>query len=220
MSEKNLRVIRYITGTLFAAAALTGIPQVVEYWGEPISLIAQSSFPVYGTILMALAMYSGVYPLLAVGIVLHIIPQILRLFSGMKTVSPIICILFLASYIIAIIAVFQRKSSIKYGLISALLFAVASIVSYGLIQLFGTSWNAAVNLLSSQIIRRPATIVLSCFVIQNTPQIQTAKTVNQSPITTQVDSPVEALSKLKELLDSEAITQEDFDEKKRQLLNL
>ena len=63
-------------------------------------------------------------------------------------------------------------------------------------------------------------ILLACIVFENTPQAQTTKMVKQPTKTAKSDNRIEELTKLKDLLDVGAITQEEFDAKKKQLLNL
>ena len=63
-------------------------------------------------------------------------------------------------------------------------------------------------------------ILLACIVLENVPQAQTTKTVKQPPKTAKSDNRIEELTKLKDLLDTGVITQEEFDAKKKQLLGL
>ena len=57
-------------------------------------------------------------------------------------------------------------------------------------------------------------ILLACIVLENTPQAQTTKTVKQPTKTAKSDNRIEELTKLKDLLDTGVITQEEFDAKK------
>ena len=63
-------------------------------------------------------------------------------------------------------------------------------------------------------------VLLACIVMENVPQVQTTKMVKKSPQIAKSDNRIEELTKLKDLLDVGAITQEEFDAKKKQLLNL
>ena len=63
-------------------------------------------------------------------------------------------------------------------------------------------------------------ILLECIVLENTPQAQTTKTVKQPTKTAKSNDRIEELTKLKDLLDTGVITQEEFDAKKKQILGV
>ena len=62
-------------------------------------------------------------------------------------------------------------------------------------------------------------VLLACMVLQNTPQIQTVK-IKQPAIAQKTDNRIEELTKLKDLLDTGVISQEEFDAKKKQILGV
>lgn len=64
-----------------------------------------------------------------------------------------------------------------------------------------------------------AAAILICVVVRNTPQIKPIKT-SQPTIAQKTDNRIEELTKLKDLLDAGVITQEEFDAKKKQILEM
>ena len=63
-------------------------------------------------------------------------------------------------------------------------------------------------------------ILLACIVFENTPQAQATKMVKQPTKTAKSNDRIEELTKLKDLLDTGVITQEEFDAKKKQILGV
>lgn len=115
-------------------------------------------------------------------------------------------------YVLIVISLFNVSKYKKLGLFSAILLFAIDI----LIEVFNFGF---IGILSGLIVAIPSSlpIILGVIVIQNSPQ-------NHSIVIGKKTSPAittgEKLIKLKELLDMGAITQDEFDAKKKELLNL
>ena len=118
------------------------------------------------------------------------------------------------------LSVGQREASIRYGLVSIIILLVSRLAFYFLVYdyvypnlfdfVFANLYQTAIAAVS---------IFLTDIVLQNTPRGYSSKTMKQIGKPAKADR-IEELTKLKDLLDTGAITQEEFDAKKKQLLGL
>ena len=107
--------------------------------------------------------------------------------------------------------------NIIFGIVSAALFIIRSFWFYCTAE--NSFWNALLYALNGWTVLLATAVMLTCVVVQNTPQNKPAKT-SQPTIAQKTENRIGELTKLKELLDTGVITQEEFDAKKKQLLNL
>ena len=128
------------------------------------------------------------------------------------------CILSLAGYVLIALTIQEKKNTTKYEILSIALFLIGCVASeiarYGEVSVD----NIAFALEDFVLIASP--ILLGCIVLENVPQAQTTKMVKQSPKIAKSDNRIEELTKLKDLLDAGVITQEEFDAKKKQILEV
>ena len=128
------------------------------------------------------------------------------------------CILLLAGYVLIALAIQEKKNKTIYEILSIALFLIGCIASqiadYGEVS----ASSIAFALEDFALIASP--ILLACIVMENVPQAQTTKMVKQPPKTAKSDNRIEELTKLKDLLDTGVITQEEFDAKKKQILGM
>lgn len=211
MDEKNLKVIRYLAGAMFIAVALTWIPSVLSYWGSGFIWLFMSILGLAGVLLSALSMFSGTYSLFAVGVGMLALQNLISL----RGVTICRNIFLLIAYILLAVAVLQKKKAGVIGIISAFLFIISDLIFQIIVN--DNWWGIFYSVESSAC--EAAGAFLACLVVQNTPQAQTAN-VKQAMAAIKTDNRIEELTKLKDLLDTGVITQEEFDAKKQQLLQI
>ena len=220
MNDKNLKIARYITGVLFLALAITSFLYKYSY---PDSTYAIGYIvSALGAAIMAVSMFLGMRQVFIVGAGVQAVSCLIRLlasqeFSSLKNIKSIFSlVLLLLGYVLIALAIQDKKNTSKYVIVSVVLFLIGNIANQiaFLTDRFSIIWAL------KDFVSVVSPILLACIVFENIPQAQTTKTVTQSPQITKSDNRIEELTKLKDLLDAGAITQEEFDAKKKQLLNL
>lgn len=207
MNDKKLKLLRIITGILFAYLVISNIESALNYsyWG--------SWFAVAGYLCMAISMFSGCYTLLTIGAVGNAIPLCVRLLQGVRYVTALNILYYalgILSCILLMCAVGKKQAARKLCIVAAIA-ALSSTVATWILS----HYTPGVQAIFVQLVR-VTPIVLSGQVLNNVPVKKSSPaTAAQSPV-----SKVEALSKLKSLLDAGAISQEEFDAKKTRLLEI
>ena len=214
MDEKNLKIIRYLTGAMVISRILTISPSIyttihTRAWESmnalPLILwILECILLIAGELLIAFSMFRKKYPLLMAGTGVMAFRDLLSLIPGMYFVM---FIWFFAD-ILLVVAMFKREKAVEFGIISAGLCIIAVILESL------PSWHI---IFYNGVASIPASNLLVCLVLQNTPQIQTTNK-KQTVAAMKTDNRIEELTKLKDLLDTGAITQEEFAAKKKQIL--
>ena len=135
-------------------------------------------------------------------------------------------ILALVGYILLMLAVFKRSKAKKLCFASAGLQVgsfVATMIGYAIMSIVYSSpfIGPALRIVPSMLFAC-APIVLAGFAMQMDIETSEPKEKASPAVPTTIDSTeiIDKLMKLKELLDIGAITQEEFDAKKKQLLGL
>lgn len=118
--------------------------------------------------------------------------------------------------------IINRKNALKLGLSAALVLAIRSIwvTTIGCGYWTGLSW--IVSRVEHDYLYMAAPLILAAIVVQYTTEEHSTK-IQPAKANTEKTSPTDRigeLTKLKELLDMGAITQTEFDEKKKEMLNL
>ena len=160
---------------------------------------------------MAVSMFLGIRQVFMVGAGVQAVSCLIKLLDLPKNIVNIFSfVLLLLGYVLIVFAVQDKKNASKYKIVSVVLFLVGNIANQiaFLTDRFSIIW-ALKNFVS---VASP--ILLACIVLENTPQAQTTKTVKQPTKTAKSDNRIEELTKLKDLLDTGVITQEEFDAKK------
>ena len=216
MDDKKLKIIRYLAGAIFLSLALSSFLCSFLYYttGYKIRYIVSAL-----GVMMAVSLFSGMYQIFMVGVGFQAVSCLVRLLSSwMSTVNIISCILLLAGYVLIALAIQEKKNKTIYEILSIALFLIGCIASqiadYGEVS----ASSIAFALEDFALIASP--ILLACIVMENVPQAQTTKMVKQPPKTAKSDNRIEELTKLKDLLDTGVITQEEFDAKKKQILGM
>lgn len=215
MNDKFFKTVQYFTGMLFVLSAIMSLCRFFM----PASQIVVIFFTI-GTLLMAISMFTGMYQMLMAGAGVQAVASIIKLIlfireTSQPLMSYVISYIFLAlGYAIVVLAVCQKKTACKYSLISAILF----IVSYALVNMSFSDFWGTIRYSIQDWMRDISPMLLMCIVVENAPEAQTTRMVEQSPKTVKSDNRIEELTKLKDLLDTGVITQEEFDAKKKQIL--
>lgn len=207
MNDKKPKLLRIITGILFTYVLILSIKSAINnpYW--------TNWFSVAGYLCMAISMFSGCYALLTIGAVGNAIPLCVGLLQGvryMPVLYIICCVLSILSYILLMCAVGKKQSALKLCIAATIIAISATVVNW-----IAYSTVPTIKIIFNLLIRT-LPIVLSGLILKNTP----VKKRNSATATQPSVSKVEALTKLKSLLDAGAISQEEFDAKKKQLLGL
>lgn len=207
MNDKKLKLLRIITGIVFAYLLILNIKSEINnpYW--------TNWFNVAGYLCMAISMFSSCYALLTIGAVGNAISPCVWLLRNVRymPVLPIICcVLNIFSYVLLMCAVGKKQSALKLCIAATIIAISATVVNWIEYSTVLTI-NGIFNLLI-----RTLPIVLSGLVLKNEPvKKRSSATVAQPSV-----SRIETLSKLKSLLDEGVISQEEFDAKKKQLLGI
>ena len=217
MDDKKLKIIRYLAGAIFLSLALSSFLCSFLYYttGYKIRYIVSA----LGAAMLAVSIFLGIRQIFMVGAGFQAVSCLVRLLSSwMSTVNIISCILLLAGYVLIALAIQEKKNKTIYEIMSIALFLIGCIASqiadYGEVS----ASSIAFALEDFALIASP--ILLACIVMENVPQAQTTKMVKQPPKTAKSDNRIEELTKLKDLLDTGVITQEEFDAKKKQILGM
>ena len=125
-------------------------------------------------------------------------------------------VLLLLGYVLIVFALQDKKNASKYAIVSVILFLVGSVGN----QIAFVKDTVSIIGAMKNFVSVASPILLACIVFENTPQAQTTKMVKQPTKTAKSNDRIEELTKLKDLLDTGAITQEEFDAKKKQILGV
>lgn len=208
MDKKTFNIIQYITGVLLIAQALQLISTLAYNWGWLERTQITSFIIVFlGTVLMAVSMFAESSSLSMIGAGVIAFGCLVNAIS--ESSSYLFILIFLACMFF-ILAKSPEKSSIKFGIVVIAQFLYATEFVFPMRQTIFSLLKQPLSAISA---------VMVCFVIQNASKVQSAK-ATQTAQTANTDNRVEALTKLKELLDSGVITQEEFDAKKKQILGV
>ena len=216
MNDKFFKTVQFFTGMLFVLSAIMSFCQFfMNYY--PIAAI----FSTVGILLMAVSVFTGMYQLLMAGAGVQIVASIVRLVSfiqetsSQRAMSYVLSHIFLAlGYAVVALAACQKKTACKYGLISVAPFMVGVVLS----NTHGFRFWSSVQFSVQDFLIVVSPIIMACIVLENVAQEQTTKMVKKPSKTAKSDNRIEELTKLKELLDTGVITQEEFDAKKKQIL--
>ena len=166
---------------------------------------------------MAVSMFLGMRQVFMVGAGVQAVSCLIKLLDLPKNIVNIFSfVLLLLGYVLIVFALQDKKNASKYAIVSVVLFLIGNIAN----QIAFLTDKHSIIWALKDFVSVASPILLACIVLENTPQAQTTKTVKQPTKTAKSDNRIEELTKLKDLLDIGAITQDEFDAKKKQLLNL
>ena len=160
---------------------------------------------------MAVSMFLGIRQVFMVGAGVQAVSYLIKLLDLPKNIVNIFSfVLLLLGYVLIVFALQDKKNASKYAIVSVILFLVGSVGN----QIAFVKDTVSIIGAMKNFVSVASPILLACIVLENTPQAQTTKTVKQPTKTAKSDNRIEELTKLKDLLDTGVITQEEFDAKK------
>ena len=219
MNEKNLKIVRYITGVLFLALAITSFLYKYTFSGSTYAIGYAIGYIVsaLGAAIMAVSMFLGMRQVFIVGAGFQAVSCLIKLLALHENIMNILsAVLLLAGYVLAAFAIQDKKNTSKYVIVSVVLFLIGNIANQ--IAFFTDKLSIIWALKDFVSVASP--ILLACIVFENIPQAQTTKMVKQPTKTAKSNDRIEELTKLKDLLDTGVISQEEFDAKKKQIFGV
>ena len=225
MDDNNLKIARYLTGALFLALAIASFLQIYlicspsefsAYTAYSSPYVISCIVSAFGAAIIAVSMFRGMCQVFIVGAGFQAVSCLIELLALHKTIVNIFsAVLLLAGYVLAVFAVRDKKNASKYEIVSVVSFLIGTMANSAVLS--GTN---AIMSLRRNFVSVASPTLLACIVLENTPQAQTAKMVKQPTKTAKSDNRIEELTKLKDLLDTGVISQEEFDAKKKQILEV
>lgn len=223
MNLGNKAVMKIIAGILFLIPVVNTLYNLVQYcsWGGSIVEVLglHTILSLVGGVLLAISMFKQNGKLFIIGAVLKalsFIPWIIdNLGYSYLIAFTISYIVEAVSWLLVIFALLKRDKSKNVYVIAMVLCVLSDVITMNDVGL-GEIFNCLISLLCFAV-----PVVLSSFVLENADiglesiQIHTAGALSSPNRLNQYDK----LTKLKDLLDVGAITQEEFDQKKKELLN-
>ncbi len=215
MNEKNLKIVRYITGVLFLALAITSFLYKYTFSGSTYAIGYVVS--ALGAAIMAVSMFLGMRQVFIVGAGFQAVSCLIKLLALHENIMNILsAVLLLAGYVLAAFAIQDKKNTSKYVIVSVVLFLIGNIAN----QIAFLTDKLSIIWALKDFVSVASPILLACIVFENIPQAQTTKMVKQPTKTAKSNDRIEELTKLKDLLDTGVISQEEFDAKKKQILGV
>ena len=215
MNEKNLKIVRYITGVLFLALAITSFLYKYTFSGSTYAIGYIVS--ALGAAIMAVSMFLGMRQVFIVGAGFQAVSCLIKLLALHENIMNILsAVLLLAGYVLAAFAIQDKKNTSKYVIVSVVLFLIGNIAN----QIAFLTDKLSIIWALKDFVSVASPILLACIVFENIPQAQTTKMVKQPTKTAKRNDRIEELTKLKDLLDTGVISQEEFDAKKKQILGV
>ncbi len=219
MNEKNLKIVRYITGVLFLALAITSFLYKYTFSGSTYAIGYAIGYIVsaLGAAIMAVSMFLGMRQVFIVGAGFQAVSCLIKLLALHENIMNILsAVLLLAGYLLAAFAIQDKKNTSKYVIVSVVLFLIGNIAN----QIAFLTDKLSIIWALKDFVSVASPILLACIVFENIPQAQTTKMVKQPTKTAKSNDRIEELTKLKDLLDTGVISQEEFDAKKKQILGV
>lgn len=219
MNEKNLKIVRYITGVLFLALAITSFLYKYTFSGSTYAIGYAIGYIVsaLGAAIMAVSMFLGMRQVFIVGAGFQAVSCLIKLLALHENIMNILsAVLLLAGYVLAAFAIQDKKNTSKYVIVSVVLFLIGNIAN----QIAFLTDKLSIIWALKDFVSVASPILLACIVFENILQAQTTKMVKQPTKTAKSNDRIEELTKLKDLLDTGVISQEEFDAKKKQILGV
>lgn len=219
MNEKNLKIVRYITGVLFLAFAITSFLYKYTFSGSTYAIGYAIGYIVsaLGAAIMAVSMFLGMRQVFIVGAGFQAVSCLIKLLALHENIMNILsAVLLLAGYVLAAFAIQDKKNTSKYVIVSVVLFLIGNIAN----QIAFLTDKLSIIWALKDFVSVASPILLACIVFENIPQAQTTKMVKQPTKTAKSNDRIEELTKLKDLLDTGVISQEEFDAKKKQIFGV
>ena len=214
-----MKIVRYITGVLFLALAITSFLYKYTFSGSTYAIGYAIGYIVsaLGAAIMAVSMFLGMRQVFIVGAGFQAVSCLIKLLALHENIMNILsAVLLLAGYVLAAFAIQDKKNTSKYVIVSVVLFLIGNIAN----QIAFLTDKLSIIWALKDFVSVASPILLACIVFENIPQAQTTKMVKQPTKTAKSNDRIEELTKLKDLLDTGVISQEEFDAKKKQILGV
>lgn len=234
--EKNNSSLRYVAGACFGIYAILIIIDIVQdaQYGFPFD--AWAFLTLVGAVLIAIAMFASIPMLIAVGGGVSAVSSAITfiIYLGNMDYFPkryfITDLILLVVWILIIVSGVNKKSGKTLAMIAGALLALRFFViifgnkldygSFGLLDYGSFGLNARVFLSYLVPIVGTFMIGLASESLHSDGKVVVKTSATAGTNATSAESQVEKLTKLKTLLDSGVISQEEFDAKKKQILGL
>lgn len=225
---KNTKVLSPVVGVLFAISAIFSIKNFIYGLSNYYLLIANVINFIFavGFILLALSMFLQNEKLVLVGALLQIIGNIFeikhifdRYGSHLRIANLLFTLLTIIAWSMIVLAVIKKSNQKTYCIISAGLILTVFLIER---IYWGIFWGYFGFTGIFQELFTIIPVALMGTIIADTDFISgvSKPTKKIAPVKMGAESQIDKLTKLKGLLDSGVITQEEFDEKKKQILGL
>ena len=224
--EKNNSSLRYVAGACFGIDAILMIINLVQNAQNGYSFNAWELLTVVGAVLIAIAMFASIPMLIAVGGGVSAVSSAIAfiIYLGYMDYLPkryfIVALIPLVVWILIIVSGVNKKSGKTLAMIAGALSALRFFVI-----IFGDKLDYGSFGLNARGFLSYLVIIVGTFMIGlasesllSDEKAVVKTSVNAGTNATSAESQVERLTKLKTLLDSGVISQEEFDEKKRQII--
>lgn len=224
--EKNNSSLRYVAGACFGIDAILIIINLVQNARNGYSFNAWTLLTVVGAVLIAIAMFASIPMLIAVGGGVSAVSSAIGfiIYLGYMDYLPkryfIDALIPLVVWILIIVSGVNKKSGKTLAMIAGALSALRFFVI-----IFGNKLDYGSFGLNARGFLSYLVIIVGTFMIGlasesllSDEKAVVKTSVNAGTNATSAESQVERLTKLKTLLDSGVISQEEFDEKKRQII--
>lgn len=218
--DKSQRTLQCVSGGFFVIAFVCNL-----YLIRSVGTVHLSILWSIATILLAVAMFADKKRLFFVGITIHLVEALLYSIGSISFVQGILpfiiqlsimikgtfigFILCLVAYALILISMRDTQKQSQFIIIAVVLLCIGSVIN--------THFQDGIFSILVKVIPSVIPIAFAVFALQQ-PHKLVAVSDNQDK--SQLLNDVERLTKLKELLDEGAITQEEFDTKKKEMLNL
>lgn len=237
--EKNNSSLRYVAGACFGIYAILIIIYLVQNAQNGYSFNAWALLTLVGAVLIAIAMFASIPMLIAVGGFVSAVYSARTLggyvsafYSARALISSlgymdfflnryfINELILLVVWILIIVSGVNKKSGKTLAMIAGALSALRFfVIIFGNKLDYGSFGLNAIGFLSYLVIIVGTFMIgLASESLLSDEKAVVKASVNAGTNATSAESQVERLTKLKTLLDSGVISQEEFDEKKKQII--
>ncbi len=220
--KENNNTFKYLAGACFAVLVVLSVISMIQngfyFW---------NLFSMIGAALIAVSMFVSVPALTAIGSALYGVGAIrtLILYFGYLQVSGfpkgvfIPAILFLVIWVLLLIASLNPKLTKKLGIAAGIIAAVrflfsliSNLIVYGSLGLTFTGFLSYLALIVGA-------LMIGLSATDNAAKEISATAASKATLVEKnSETQIDRLTKLKSLLDNGVITQEEFDQKKKQIL--
>jgi len=224
--EKNNSSLRYVAGACFGIDAILIIINLVQNAQNGYSFNAWPLLTLVGAVLIAIAMFASIPMLIAVGGGVSAIPSARTLISYLGNMDYVPKRYFIAALVLLVVWILIIVSGVnkKSGKTLAMIAGALSALRFFVI-IFGNKLDYGFFGLNARGFLSYLVIIVGVFMIglateslPSNAKTATTTSANVGTKTTSAESQIERLTKLKTLLDSGVISQEEFETKKKQIL--